>query len=66
MEILFGYRYKTPDGFNGIVSKFHNGFVYMDVVSSWKNPVTKVVRKIKKYKLQDIKIFNESLTQSTL
>lgn len=59
MEILFGYRYKTPDGFNGIVSKLSKTHVWMEIVSSWEHIPMKVKRHIKRYPLEHIKIFND-------
>lgn len=61
MEILFGYRYKTPDGFNAIAGKFKGKFVYMDLKSSYLNPFKKIVPKTKKYLLSEIITHNNSL-----
>lgn len=61
MEILFGYRYKTPDGFNAIVSKFKGKFVYMELKSSYIHPFKKITPKTKKYLLTDIITHNNQL-----
>lgn len=61
MEILFGYRYKTPDGFNAIATRFKGKHVWMEIKSSYVHPFQKVKSTLRKYLLSEIITHNNQL-----
>jgi len=61
LELKFGYRYNTPDGFRGIVSKLTKTDVWMDLKCSYTEPSRKITPRTKKYSQFEIKQTNQLL-----